>query len=204
MSSKSLFPFSVAVLLASSVLFFGHPVQGTVLKRLNLEKLWESAGTVFYGVCTKLDSNDSDTIIYTFSILRAFKGHSSSSVTVRMHKRASSLARVPTFRPGQEVVLFLYPESAYGFTSPVGFGQGTFHVIPGHNGRRMVVNELNNKGLFSGMDVQRRAVATTSGHTVSSTSLPAEGPLDYEAFVELLGILASDHTENQKSKAPLD
>ena len=204
MSSKSLIPFALFVILGSCILCFSNPAHGAVLQHCNLHKLWAQAETVFLGLCTKTDADESGAIKYTFSVLRAFKGHPSSSLTVRMHKTASTLARVPTFRPGQEVILFLYPESTYGFTSPVGFGQGCFYVISGSDGRRMVLNEFNNKDLFSGMNIEHRASMPTREQKVTPAFLPADGPLDFEVFAELLGVLAADPAKNQKAKAPLE
>ena len=39
------------------------------------------------------------------------------------------VAGLPTYHVGEEVVLFLRNDSRRGFTSPVGFSQGTYRVI---------------------------------------------------------------------------
>ncbi|HEU5182228.1 MAG TPA: hypothetical protein VFW45_15695, partial [Candidatus Polarisedimenticolia bacterium] len=57
----------------------------------------------------------------------------------------------PGFHEGEKVVLFLYPESRSGLTSPVGLGQGKFLRVSGKDGKEIAVNGFGNRGLLHGM-----------------------------------------------------
>ena len=67
---------------------------------------------------------------------------------------ASEVEGVPSFRPGEEVIVFLYPESSAGLTSPVGLGQGKFTVRRDKHGARFAFNDMGNRGLFRGLSTQ--------------------------------------------------
>jgi hypothetical protein len=54
---------------------------------------------------------------------------------------------VPEYEVGEEVVLFLTPESKLGLCAPVGLSQGKFSVIRA-KGRVLVRNSLANRCLF--------------------------------------------------------
>ena len=88
---------------------------GAAVRELNLEGLCRSAGTIFWGVCTGVETQD-EALVYTFAAHRMLKGGSADTVTLRMHKAASMYARAPRFAEGQEVLLFLYPESDLGYS----------------------------------------------------------------------------------------
>jgi hypothetical protein len=60
---------------------------------------------------------------------------------------AQSLPDLPAYRVGQEVVLFLYPPSNAGFTSPVGGGQGMFEIRRQPGQPTTVVSEGGNGSL---------------------------------------------------------
>lgn len=55
---------------------------------------------------------------------------------------------LPRYRAGESVVLFVHPDSALGFTSPVGLGQGCFRIGE-HDGVRTVENDVGNRNLSS-------------------------------------------------------
>jgi hypothetical protein len=66
---------------------------------------------------------------------------------------ASSLATidVPRFTPGERVVLFLYPESRLGLTSPVGLGQGRLSILRDKQGQDVAASPLGNRELLRGL-----------------------------------------------------
>lgn len=178
------------IVLMVALLLTVRPAAAAVVKEMNIEQLCAQAATIFAGVCTGTENDDPIAIRYTFAVQQCFKGTRSNTVTMRMHKTAAALARAPVFQPGQEVLLFLHPVSAQGFTSPVGFGQGTFHVMRSTDGRRMVVNERNNLRLFAGMET-RRLTGTMSSRLVGAMTASGAGPIDYDAFSGLLTILTA-------------
>ena len=44
---------------------------------------------------------------------------------------------LPVYRQGDEIVIFLYPESKVGVTSPVGGDQGLFKVMATQEGKKI-------------------------------------------------------------------
>jgi hypothetical protein len=58
-----------------------------------------------------------------------------------------SLPSLPAFRVGEEVVLFLYPPSHVGFTSPVGGAEGKFQIHRQPGQPTTVASEAGNSSL---------------------------------------------------------
>ena len=75
----------------------------------------------------------------TFDVTRTLKGKHEARMTIKQFGRSdTALGRIPglpAYVPGEEVVVFLRPESRRGFTSPVGLGQGLFRAENGPKGR---------------------------------------------------------------------
>ena len=180
------FTASMAVLL-----LLAAPAAAAVVKEMNLEQLCAHAATIFAGICVSAESDDAVAVSYTFKVYHCFKGAPSDTVTVRMHKTAAALARAPVYRPGQEVFLFLLPESPQGFTSPVGFGQGSFHITRDPDGKRMVANERDNLRLLSGMDIRRFRAGASSRAVAAAATSSGRGPLAYEDFAALVTVLTA-------------
>ena len=157
---------------------------GAAVRELNLEALCRSAGTVFWGVCTKVETRDT-ALVYTFKPYRILKGGSGDTVTLRMHKAASMYARAPRFAEGQEVLLFLYPESDLGYSSPVGFGQGVFMVSSTSGGDKTAINEHGNTRLFKGMNMEQLCPGSTFPG-IRQCSLRGSGELLHQEFMELI------------------
>ena len=125
---------------------------------LNLEQMTARAETVFSGRCIEVTVTDDPALgavtLATFEVAQQVKGQASSRITVKMpgDPRAGQdpggIPGVPSFEVGEEVVLFLYGESASGARSPVGLGQGKFQLILDKTGRRLAVNSTGNASLF--------------------------------------------------------
>jgi len=180
---------SVAVLLATLT---AVPLYASILKHLNLQQLCAQAGTVFSGVCISVDRSDSAVVSYTFAVHQMLKGTPAATITVRMHASAAALARAPSFHIGQEVVLFLYPTSEHGFTSPVGFGQGCFQISRTSDGYRTVVNERMNKGLLTGMSLRRDPQHNNSSFITALAASANGGPIDYDEFLQLVKTVVAE------------
>jgi hypothetical protein len=90
---------------------------------------------------------------------------------------------IPSYRPGEEVVLFLYPDSRYGLTSPVAGGQGKFIVEHDlRTGVRHVVNGVNNWNLLRGLDAERLGLSATERTVIGQ----ARGAISYDVFASLV------------------
>lgn len=92
---------------------------------------------------------------------------------------------IPSYQVGEEIVLFLYPESEQGFTSPVGGGQGKFYLNrDSQTGERWVNQALPNANLFDGIKTQKLTAAEREliGRAGSA--------MNYRAFSSLVKRLA--------------
>jgi hypothetical protein len=129
-------------------------VEAGQVRPVNLEELTAHAATIFAGRCLEVEVIDDaglgrETTVATFDVERAVKGATGSTVTLKtIGGDDGASAGVPRFRPGDEVVLFLYGESSLGLSSPVGLGQGRFTVFTDKQGTRLAVNDFGNRNLF--------------------------------------------------------
>jgi hypothetical protein len=157
----------LAVFLVLTSLVQGFASAGQV-RLVNLEQMTERAARIFSGRCTSAQvvfdpALGQDVTLATFRVDRAIKGVTDRTVTVRMlgaaavsgPSREGRDAASP-FRKGEDVVLFLYGESARGLSAPVGLGQGHFRVVSDKQGRKHAVNEFGNRGLLSDLRPQTR------------------------------------------------
>jgi hypothetical protein len=96
---------------------------------------------------------------------------------VQTRQRQGTLLRIPgmpDYHTGEEVVLFLHPTSAAGFTSPVGMQQGKFTVVR-HGSKVQVRNSLGNINL---------AGAQPRGGTQHVPTAPNQSlPVDFDNFL---------------------
>ncbi len=95
------------------------------------------------------------------------------------------------YRIGQRLILFLTAPSQYGLSSPVGIGQGRFHIAGDKRGVVTVANERGNAELFR--EVERSANKagmrlTTNQLRILSTE---RGPVALVPFVSLIKSLTS-------------
>jgi len=81
----------------------------------------------------------------TLDVIDTLKGDTTATLTFKQPGVSHPLpdgaigriAGLPTYAVGAEVVLFLHAESAAGFTSPVGLGQGVYWVEHGAAGAKV-------------------------------------------------------------------
>jgi hypothetical protein len=120
-------------------------------QRLDLATMTERAGTIVSGRVTEIRSGchpkypNVGALFITLKVNEMIKGAPAQTITFMQFSgratqsstkpisMARSLPHMPMFRVGEEIVLFLYPPSSVGFTSPVGGEQGKFivHRSPG-------------------------------------------------------------------------
>jgi hypothetical protein len=81
----------------------------------------------------------------------------------------------PNYKLGQEVILFLYRAAPLtGFRTTVGLLQGKFDATG-----EMLTNAINNRGLFTNMNVDPQLLSAAERKLVESN----EGPMNRETFV---------------------
>jgi len=164
------------------------PCLASQVRPVNLEQLAFKAGHIVAGRCTKVEVVEDRTLgipvtLVTLQVERSLKGRGGRTLTFRMAGDAPNAgvtrrsAGVPAFTPGEELILFLYPESRAGLTSPVGLGQGKFLVRRDKAGRSVAVNGDGNRVLFKGLSPDARdrlgprALPARAGPTVGRSEL---------------------------------
>jgi hypothetical protein len=141
-------------------------------RALSLEELTQRAGRIFVGRCIDVreaqgESGQPITEI-TFKIIEPIKGVSTDRIMIRQLRGPL----LPGYSVGQEVLLFLHPESPTGLTSPVGFGQGIFTVL--REGPRRDKAVAIGDGVRAGRRALRRALIA-SGKSTSDQSAITSG-----------------------------
>jgi hypothetical protein len=159
-----------ALALAAGVLILLiAPAGASLVVQLDLVSLHSRAGTLFHGRCTGRqefpEAKPFPYTEYTFEVIDALKGcrdgagNLQKTVTIRHAGTRTGYVRpdglevaplrlgVPEHEPGEEVVLFLTPESRFGLSSPIGLAQGKFKVSR-KDGRATVKNDVGNCGLL--------------------------------------------------------
>ncbi len=132
--------------------------QAATVRTVNLVEMVELAGRVFRGRCVSAqqvvhESLGLPVMEYTFMVEDGIKGVADGQ-TIKF-RQALLGADIPLYRPGQELMLFLHPESKIGLTSPVGMGQGMFRVSKSGPGDVTVLNALGNRNLAYNLSAQQ-------------------------------------------------
>jgi hypothetical protein len=180
-SDTTLRNFITTLVLALSVTAAG----ATQSRPVNIEEMTARATTIFAGRClhVRVETDRKlghDVTIATFRVDRSIKGNNGGTITVRMPWASLDAvpAGVPSFARGDEVVLFLYGESALGMRAPVGLGQGRFRVLVDKQGGRMAINDVGNRNLMRGVSADaRQRFAGVPG-------LSHEGNLNPDVFLD--------------------
>jgi hypothetical protein len=131
------------ILLIASVAIaaeLSRPVQTPVIPRL--QPLARKSGYIFSGRVKSVEpiapsaADGVSVMRVTFQVEQGFRGVRSGQELV-IHEFAGLWQTGESYRPGQKVLLFLYPPSKLGLTSPVGGMSGRFAVDPGG---RIIIN----------------------------------------------------------------
>ncbi|MCI0655841.1 MAG: hypothetical protein L0170_02075 [Acidobacteria bacterium] len=183
--------------LALSLLAAGF-LSATTLRPLNLEELTQKAGTIVVGRCVAVGQGTHTRLHIplskvTIQVDRTLKGRAGKTLTfqtaftVGSNAVSSSSKGLARFRAGEKVILFLYPESSSGFTSPVGSGQGKFLLLAGKDGREIAVNGFGNRFLLKGLSgkaAEKLGAGKAKGRRNDSDPV---GSADLIRMVEALG-----------------
>ena len=153
---------SIIILLSAVMLMVTQPLSAQKTIRMNLERMVNDAGMIVHGTVTDVVSavDPQTNILSTFvtiAVKEDFYGAGRSTVTLKMvggatKKSTLRFAEMPRFTIGEEIYSLFYAPSKFGFTSPVGMGQGKFSVTTdAATGTVSVRNAVGNARLFSGM-----------------------------------------------------
>jgi len=197
----------VLALLACAV-----PAQAQFLVRqVNLAELTQRAEFIVEGRVVEVrreghpDYPNVPTLLVTLEVLDNIRGAAGERFSFRQYLDEIELQ---TARPGeapvavgkyskhgyavgQELLLFLYPNSRYGLTSPIGAGQGRFRVMRDREGRRTVLNDFGNRGLFQDVAAGAQKAGLIVSPAESRLLQQPAGAADMETFVSLVKRLAA-------------
>lgn len=165
----------------------------------NLEKLVKQAGMIFAGKVIDVETGTKDRMnlymtAYTFQVLDPVFGVDKDTVTIKQYGGEADghtfyPAGIPRFSRGEEVVVLLYPLSYIGMTSAVGKDQGKFWIQSNDSdGEQVVVNKLENKGLFKKLS-HPELLSDQQWQNQES------GPLPFKPFMATLRNLAEEFKE---------
>ena len=184
-----------AACLLTLIAVTSAPVLASQVRPINLEEMTERASTIFSGRCVaaevQFDADIGRTVqVASFEVFRSVKGSPGSIVTIRTLLGAgtdgSGISGLPRYEVGQEVVLFLYGESKYGLTSPVGFGAGRFHIVMDKHGQPHALNDFGNGRLLDNLSpVARERVPREISTWHGQPLLAPEALLDLAAGLQV-------------------
>jgi len=164
---------------------------------LDLADLTAEAGRIFVGrverVDTGRDAGGLPAVWTTFTVAQTLKGGAGDRVTLKQlgvtlgepgkpggpDTPIAPRTGLPSYTPGESVVLFVHPASTLGFTSPVGLGQGCFRIRE-RDGATVVENDVGNRNLT----VDGASARTRAGSAVTA-------PLPLDAFLERVRTLVA-------------
>lgn len=205
---------ALLVVVLTAWLFGLAPVEAFAFRTvpINLADMSAQAERIVVGVCTAKEVGQLVVTPgghrlrftqYTFQVLDNIKGSPGQTLTIRQVQlgrlagssgAGQSLERsplpLPDYQPGQEVLLFLGPDSSLGLTSPVAMDQAVFDVAA-QGGQKVFKNRAGNRFLFRNMSAKQFAVT----HGLSSDeealfSLKEGEPIPHAPFLSLIKKLA--------------
>ena len=128
----------------------------TLMRRVPLELAAAEATRIVHATVVDVHSDRDEwgapATWVTLDVSRTLKGAVPGHLTIKQFGTAAPLSDgvltripgLPRYAVGEELVLFLRDDSARGFTSPVGLGQGVYRVVL-RGGRRTVQGDLSRK-----------------------------------------------------------
>lgn len=165
---------------------------------VNLAYLSQRADVIVQGRITKVVREpmpgypNIPTIVVTMSVDQSLRGGVSKTYTFRevlIGQKHRTGKRV--YGAGQRLLLFLPSPSQSGLSSPIGMGQGRFHIAQDSGGKTTVMNEHSNAGLFRNVD----KAARKSGKQLTASQLriaaKERGPVELNEFVSLVKSLTT-------------
>jgi hypothetical protein len=173
------------------------PAQFAV-RPVNLAYLAQRADVIVQGQITRVQHQplpgypNIPTVEVTLSVDRSLRGLPGKTYTFReVYLGLRSAEGKQAYRTGQRLLLFLPSPSQYGLSSPIGIGQGRFHIASDSTGSARLANEQGNAGLFQG--VERDAAKAGKQLTPDQRKLAStnRGPVPLEEFVSLVKSLTT-------------
>jgi len=151
--TSSLFLFAVTLVL----ILFNSNASATSIRSVGLGELYEQAELIFHGRCIKNWSERDAQLnrivtMTTFELIESIKGSAKPLRTIKQiggslpGNLTYKVQGVPTFKVGEEYIIFLPKKSKLGFSSPVALSQGKFSILNSVAGK-----EVSNGRVFTDM-----------------------------------------------------
>jgi hypothetical protein len=131
----------ILLLISACAVLLLPDASRAVMRKVELPEMVSRAGTIVHGIVLSNESREEENgAIYTYttvSVIEELTGRSSEeTVVVRnmggtVGSKGLRVTDVPTFEPGEEVILFLEPEPRVEETDLVGWEQGAFRAVDG-------------------------------------------------------------------------
>jgi len=170
------------VMFAAFALAGASMASATTVQKLSLKDLSKNSAAIARAqvedVVARYDVNKEIYTYITLRVLEPVKGSSKDQlITIRqlggvVDHIASIVPGTPTFKKGEEVVVFLSRNDAAGYPWVMGLQQGKFSVSQDANGTKKVRNELGDLRL---MDPNGSAI---DGAKQLTPDMPLQGFLD--------------------------
>ncbi|MBI2995609.1 MAG: hypothetical protein HYY52_02745 [Candidatus Melainabacteria bacterium] len=164
-----------------------------------LDEIVKSSGKIFAGECKEVKFVEKDLEsklpVYeiTFKITEGVKGvHGEKEVTF---KQWQPTIRQASYEMGKKYILFLYPESERGLTSPVAIQYGKFDILrEGIIRKRDVVrNGHNNRGLTRNLKTRKKITIEEDKFVDKylDTCSVHGAPIRYKEFIKAVKFLVN-------------
>ncbi len=180
-------PLTLSLMIIGVLVMAVGSAFATKMLHRNAQELATKADRVFIGVCVSVAENRDGNMIYTeytFEVLENIKGVGSGTIVFRQFGRTKGVGSVigmPFYDNDKKYLMFLHGDTQLGLTSPIGLGQGAFHVIKKDDGSEVAINAFHNRGLFHRMD--SKLTKTTLNAAETRMMAITSGPVNLDHFV---------------------
>jgi len=165
------FRLFLVVAIAALALVGAQAAFATSVQKLSLQELTKKSDSIVMArvddAVASWDAGHKEIYTYiTLSVLQPVKGNKgATTITLRqlggtVGNIASVVPGMPSFRKGEEVVVFLTQKDAAGYPWVMGLEQGKYSVSTAKNGVKMVRNDLGGSDLLT--KVGKHVEPTTS------------------------------------------
>jgi hypothetical protein len=175
------------------ILFPGTLSAQFISQPVNLAYLSQRADVIVQGRVTKVLHEslagypNIRTVVVTINVESFLRGTTGKTYTFReIYLGLPKDYGKQSYGVGQRLFLFLPSPSQYGLSSPIGIGQGRFHIGDDSRGSATIANEQDNAGLFR--NVEQTVTKAGKRLTTSQRKLAAteRGPVALDDFVSLV------------------
>jgi hypothetical protein len=183
-------------MLVASLVLLSTPLPADTVRQFNLAEMTQRADKIYRGTVlsatadtVNVGGGELPVVTYRLQVEELFRG---SFTTVKGAQLAeirmlgkpkpvrqgnlqlnSALPRMPQMTVGETYLVFTTRPSAVGLSTTVGLGQGCFHISR-RGKEELAVNEVNNSGLFRGMNM-----AAARAAAADPNAIPPSGPIPY-------------------------